>query len=368
MNGAAGAEKVDEIRQDLKQIEQRIAVANRSLTEKRNQEKSLSHDLQSVEKKQAALQQRIDTQKQRLKLLKDEITKGERDVADQRKAVQGLKKQINERLAALYKGGELGLLRAVFGAETPLRMGEDYDYLGRIVRRDRELLNDYRHRLHALNAGLTRLSALRKDQEQLVAESRCDQDTLEQAARLKKRLLGQTRKDQGKLAEEVAALKERATRLSRLVRKLESAEAKQSSKGPAAALSSSPFGRQKGRLPWPATGKVEVGFGTGKHPKLGTLYESNGIEIRAAQNRPIAAVGGGKVVFANPFQGYGNLLIIDHGDNYFTLYAQASRLTKKVDERVRQGETVAFSGADTVYFEIRHRGVPLDPQAWLAPR
>ena len=141
---------------------------------------------------------------------------------------------------------ELGLLRAVFGAETPPRMAEDYDYLGRIVRRDRELLNDYRHRLDALDAGLTRLAALRKDQEQLVAESRHDQDTLEQAARLKKRLLGQTRKDQGELAAEVAALKERAIRLSRLVKKLESVEAKAAAKGPsAAALSSSPFGRQK---------------------------------------------------------------------------------------------------------------------------
>ena len=80
MNGAVGAEKVDEIRQDLKTIEQRIAATNRSLTEKRHQEKSLSRDLQSVEKKLVDLQQRIDTQKKRLASVKGEIAEGEQVV------------------------------------------------------------------------------------------------------------------------------------------------------------------------------------------------------------------------------------------------------------------------------------------------
>jgi septal ring factor EnvC (AmiA/AmiB activator) len=116
---------------------------------------------------------------------------------------------------------------------------------------------------------------------------------------------------------------------------------------------------------------VKVGFGTGRHAELGTLYESHGIEISASNDQPISAVWQGNVVFANWFKGYGNLLIVDHGSSYYTLYAQASRLAKKVGDLVQKGEIVAFSGFegnDAVYFEIRRRGTPLDPADWLGSR
>lgn len=83
------------------------------------------------------------------------------------------------------------------------------------------------------------------------------------------------------------------------------------------------------------------------------------------------AVAAGKVAFSKPFRGFGNLLILDHGDGYYTLYAQASQLLHKVGDVVAAGDKVAlsgFGGNDTVYFEIRQRGTPLDPLQWLKPR
>ncbi len=77
------------------------------------------------------------------------------------------------------------------------------------------------------------------------------------------------------------------------------------------------------------------------------------------------------MIFANWFKGYGNLLIIDHGDSYYSLYAQAASLAKHVGEAVATGEVVAlagYEGARRFYFEIRHSGTPLDPESWLAPR
>ena len=106
-------------------------------------------------------------------------------------------------------------------------------------------------------------------------------------------------------------------------------------------------------------------------PKLGTLYDSQGVEIEVAGNRAIRAIWGGRVIFANPFKGYGNMIIVDHGDNFYTLYAQARRLQKMVGDPVEVGELLGYSGyeyADSIYFEIRHRGTPLDPLAWLKPR
>jgi septal ring factor EnvC (AmiA/AmiB activator) len=82
-------------------------------------------------------------------------------------------------------------------------------------------------------------------------------------------------------------------------------------------------------------------------------------------------VADGKVVFAKPFRGFGNLLILDHGGGYYTLYAQARQLVKKVGEVVAAGDTVGISGFGDnkkIYFEIRQRGTPLNPLQWLKPR
>jgi septal ring factor EnvC (AmiA/AmiB activator) len=77
------------------------------------------------------------------------------------------------------------------------------------------------------------------------------------------------------------------------------------------------------------------------------------------------------VLYASPLKGFGNLMVIDHGDKYYTLYAHAARFTQKVGDLVGTGEVIAYSGhegRDAVYFEIRHRGTPVDPALWLKPR
>jgi septal ring factor EnvC (AmiA/AmiB activator) len=371
----AADKKADETRQTLKEIEQRLSQASKSLSKKEEEEKSLGKDLKTVESELARLQKNMVNQDQRLVALKEELAAAEGESVRRKEAAEGLRKQVEDRLVTLYKGGEMGLLRTLMLAQSPARMAEDYEFFGRIVRRDRELLDGYRKRLEELRATRERLAGLRTEQEALVAQGRRDQESLKKGAELKKRLLAKVKTDKGKLSGEVAALKERAARLSSLVKKLESTKPqaytpKPSAQDPKTPLAN-PFGRQKGRLSWPVSGKVKVPFGTGRHAELGTLYESHGIEISASPQQPVTAVWSGRVAFASEFKGYGNLLILDHGDSYYTLYAQASRLAKRVGEAVGQGETVAYSGfegSDTVYFEIRHRGTPLNPASWLKPR
>ncbi len=371
----AADKKAVDSRETLKEIEQRLTQATKSLSKKEKEEKSLGKDLKTVESELARLQKSMANQDRRLGALKEELTATEKESARQEEAAESLRGQVEERLVTLYKGGDMGLLRTLLLARSPVRMAEDYEFFGRIVRRDRELLDGYRRRLEELSAVRERLSGLRSEQEALVAQGRRDRESLKKAAALKKKLLARVKTDKGKLAGEVAALKERAARLSSLVKKLESTKpraytSKPSAHDPKTPLAN-PFGRQKGRLSWPVNGKVKVPFGTGRHANLGTLYESHGIEISASPQQPVAAVWSGRVAFANEFKGYGNLLILDHGDSYYTLYAQAARLAKRVGETVGQGETVAyagFEGNNTVYFEIRHRGTPLNPASWLKAR
>jgi septal ring factor EnvC (AmiA/AmiB activator) len=131
------------------------------------------------------------------------------------------------------------------------------------------------------------------------------------------------------------------------------------------------FGSQRGRLSLPASGEIVSRFGKHKHPEFNSFTFNNGITIAASMNADIKAVFDGEVIFAEKFKGYGNMLIIDHGGGYFTLYAHTSRINRKVGSAVRKNEVVANVGdSDStdgakLYFEIRYQGKPVDPGPWL---
>lgn len=361
--GAGG--DLDENRRNLEAIQQRIKRAAEDLEKKQATASSLDADLRTVEGEMSRLNSRLVAMKRKVATLKDEIAGKEKEVAAARDAIGGLEGMVRQRLVALYKSGEMGLLRVVFGTDSPARRAEEYDYLGRVVRRDRQLLHDYRRQLAALEGALAQLATLRRQQQETLAAVQGDRESLRRVASLKEQLLAQVRRDEAALAVQLEELRRRAARLADLVKKLETEKSREYTE------KTGLFAEAKGHLPWPGKGPVRVGFGPGRHPDLGTLYDSQGLEIAVPAETPIAAIWPGRVIFANRFQGYGNLLIVDHGDSYYTLYAQASRLVKKVGEPVSAGETVAYSGFEggqSLYFEIRHRGTPLDPAGWLEPR
>jgi len=220
-----------------------------------------------------------------------------------------------------------------------------------------------------LREALRELENLRAEQQRRLNVLDASHKVLDKGRQAHKTALNKLRQDRTELSGEIAGLKEKAQRLRNLLKTLESAKSRAYSG--AASDTSGSFKQLKGALPWPGQGKLMVRFGTNFNDDLGTRYESQGIEISQAPGTPIHAVASGKVVFAKPFRGFGNLLILDHGGGYYTLYAQASQLVKKVGEMVTAGDKVGISGfgdSKTIYFEIRQRGTPLDPLQWLKPR
>jgi septal ring factor EnvC (AmiA/AmiB activator) len=126
-------------------------------------------------------------------------------------------------------------------------------------------------------------------------------------------------------------------------------------------------GLKKG-LRWPLRGSVMARFGTDR-PEGGMW---RGVLIKAGNGVPVQSVGGGTVVYANWLRGFGNLLILDHGEQYLSVYAYNQSLLKQVGDSVRPGETIALAGStggqvdSALYFEIRHRGAAVDPLLFLS--
>jgi septal ring factor EnvC (AmiA/AmiB activator) len=127
------------------------------------------------------------------------------------------------------------------------------------------------------------------------------------------------------------------------------------------------FDLLKGRLPWPIEGRLL------KTPERDALLHK-GVYIEVEEGRAIEAVAQGTVVFADYFKGYGNLCIIDHGTSYHTLYAHSQELLVKIGDRVEAGQVIGRAGSSgaasspRLYFELRHRGRPINPIPWMVAR
>ena len=121
----------------------------------------------------------------------------------------------------------------------------------------------------------------------------------------------------------------------------------------------------------PVKGKIISLFGPHRNKKFNVVNFQSGINIRADRGEPVRAVFGGRILYAGWLKGYGNMLIINHGNNYYTLYAHAEELFKAKDETVEKDEVIATVGdtgsmaGSRLHFEVRYHGKPMDPTAWI---
>lgn len=134
------------------------------------------------------------------------------------------------------------------------------------------------------------------------------------------------------------------------------------------------FGNKRGALEWPAEGEVELGFGLQTDPRFGTKVHHKGLDIRAPQGAVVWAPYPASVGFSGWFRGYGNLVVLDHGEGYYTLYAHLDSLDVARGDRVERatplgtvGATASLKGA-YLYFEVRSGAKALDPTEWLSKR
>lgn len=365
----ARGDDVDRQRQSLKEIQSRIDRLSKQLVSSREREGEVQKELAQLDKELSGLQKNSNRLQTRLSGLNNDIGNKENRAEILKKDISEREQYVRRRLGALYRRGEMRLFKVLFEKGSPSQLAENFFYLTRLVRQDRELLTKYREDWGVLRDSLQELEQLRSEQQRRLNVLDASHKLLDKGRQTHKSALNKLRQNRTELSGEIAGLKEKAQRLRNLLKTLETAKSREYSGASKAAAGN--FKQQKGALPWPGQGKLMVRFGTNFNEDLGTRYESQGIELSQTPGSPIHAVASGKVVFAKPFRGFGNLLILDHGGGYYTLYAQASQLVKKVGDMVAAGDNVGLSGfgdSKTIYFEIRQRGTPLDPLQWLKPR
>jgi len=363
---AYAADELDASRERLEQLQKQIRTTLEGLQNKQSESGALSDDLERLDAEVRRIERLAGKSQLQLTELTSQL-KAKRRALEEIDALRDRTEQkIRSRLVVLYKTGEVGLIRALLSeSDSPRGIAEKYAFLSRMVRHDRDLLNQHREQMRQHRIAVENLEALEKKQSAVVLRRNREQEALQKARKSKKIMLAEVKQDASSLKKMLQELRAKAARLNELVKKLETEEVQPYTENQEGLLS------QKGRLFWPVPGKLRVGFGTSRHGDLGSLIESHGFDIEAAAGTPVNAAASGKVIFANSLRGYGKLIIVDHGSKYYTLYAHVAKFTKQVGDSVDAAEVIAYSGyegRDAVYFEIRQGGKPLNPGDWLKPR
>jgi septal ring factor EnvC (AmiA/AmiB activator) len=277
-----------------------------------------------------------------------------------------------------YLGGQAAPLKLLLDRVDPNEIARRLHYFSYVSRARARLIADTRASLSQLAQYSREAAAKATELAAIAAENKAQRARLEREKRARNQTLTRISRDIQRQRREIGTLKRDETRLTRLVENLARLVARpkpaprlKNERVPQATPADSAFLELKGRLNLPVRGELANRFGSPR-AEGGVFWK--GLFILARAGEEVRAVADGRVVFADWLRGFGNLLIVDHGDAYMSLYGNNEALYKRVGDPIRGGEPVAAVGtsggnADSgLYFELRHEGRPLDPLEWVEIR
>jgi len=358
------AEKESE-KQRLERVQREIEKLQTSLATGTTEESTLLGELQRLDL-QLALHRR------QLLFLRSELGRCQRQILEtsrQAREVQAdllvTRRVLTARLRALYVTGPPAFERILLTAQRPLEVMEAYRYASLAAQSDGLRADSYRSTLSRLRTMIQELESHRSQLASLKAQEVNRRRELETARSERGRLLTGVQKDLGDRQRVLSEMQETEKALQRLVEAISTGEAVP----PEWRIG---FERFRGLLPWPVSGKVLVPFGARKNSRFDTRVPHPGVDLAVTMGQPVRAVFEGRVAFSDWFKGYGNLIILDHGGGFLTIYAHASERLVAAGDRIVADQVIA-KGGDTgslegprLYFEIWRNGKPEDPLAWLA--
>jgi len=366
--GIVTAAEIDGLHKRKKHIRREIEKGQQDVAAFTRREREIIKHLNEVELA-------FNTSRKRAADLKKEIEKLEHMIDDASTASQELRQRIHaneeyvsKRLVALYKMSRLGKFHLLASAESINEFIQRKAALERILAYDdktRRALAENQAELKKMLKSLNTHKAL-KSAHAAEYQKQTRLMALERSTRTK--LLADIRKQKSLQLAAIDALTEAADDLERKI-KLLNTEKNQAVRDKN--ISQLSFPAHKGLLIMPVNGKIINLFGSYKNPKYNTTNFRSGIDIKADHGEPVRSVFKGKVIYSDWFKGYGNMIIIDHGNSYYTVYAHMEETFKSKGDEVDAGEVIATVG-DTgsmtgakLYFEVRHHGKPMNPLKWL---
>jgi len=361
--------------QDVSEFEKRISRINEQI-------KDLQAKIREEEKKESGVLSSLARIGLTKGLIRNELaanalalekTNGElgalkKEIAQRRKKLDDEKRSVSRTLVTLYKYGKFDFLQFALKYENLDAVFAESKHLAFLARYQESIITGYLQALAEMNATEAQLEGKTAEIAALLRAAEAKRKELDAEEQKNRRLVQDIRRSKKTYLQAVGELDESARQLQSLIKKIIDQEYTLN-------FALVPLYEKKGKLAWPIEGRIITRFGLQKHPRFKTTTMNNGIEIAPKKEKAvILAVHPGRVAYADTFEGYGNLIIIDHGMAYYSLYGHCSDFLVGKGDAVKATQPIALVGdsgsmnGTCLYFELRFKTKALDPLQWLKRR
>lgn len=363
----ADADEREQKEQQLEQIRGKISSLLKKIEKEQSQKSGVERQLRDVEKRLGKLRREIRQLNQEIASNTRELKQLQKQQGELRQALRKQRQLLQEQLKAAYMSGNREQLKLILNQEDPealSRIATYYDYVNRAraaqIRETQTTMRELRQVETRIETSNEQLYALSQQHER-------QRHNLNQNRQERKRVLDQIRAQLKQEGRQLATLRSNEKEIEALLVSLSNLLADIPDM-PSARV---PFSSLRGKLSWPTQGSLRNRFGASRN--TGDL-KWHGLLLKAPAGRQVKAVASGRVAFADWFQGFGLIVIIDHDDGYLSLYGHNQALFTETGDWVERGQVIANVGDSggleeaSLYFELRHQGKPVDPTKWLSKR
>ncbi|MEO0075666.1 MAG: peptidoglycan DD-metalloendopeptidase family protein [candidate division WOR-3 bacterium] len=353
-------EDLDQSRKELEKIQEQLRNIQAKINKLEGEEASVLKRIDAYDEKISLTKKLIRELESQQKQKQKEIIQVSEQIRITENNIKNRRADLENLLVAYYKANRILPLEILISQKSIAQIYQKNVFLRLIAQDRKNRILEFKKLKENLEIQYRQLSAAKAELQRLKESREKERKNLSNLQDLEKKVLYkvQTEKTQNKTLEQ--ELKTAAAKLEKLIADL---EAKRRARK--LAPGTHYLEVMKGKLPWPYYGSVVSYFGSQEDPKYKTKIKNTGIDIKTPQNANVKAIANGRVVYADRFMGYGNMIIIDHSDGFYSLYSNLAEFTSDLNENVQQGDIIGKT-KDILHFELRVEGKAVDPLLWLS--
>ena len=366
--GFSGQQDVSEYKKRLADISEQIEQLKLRLEEEDKKESTFLSELDRIGFHKNLIRKEISLYTMQLGNTNRELSSIQRRIPRLKSKLDDEKESIEKILVAMYKFGKVNPFQFMLQAEDMGTLVSESKNLTLLVQYQNNVISNYVDTLSLLRDSERELEEKKKESSNLIWKTKNKRQELNVQERRQKALIKDIKENKKMHLQALEDLNERAHQLQLLIEKLLTEEI-------SFPITIVPLSEQRGKLLWPLEGAVVSTFGRQVHPQFRTVTFNNGIEISPQKNQAVVkAIHPGKVVFCDYHKGRGNVIIIDHGMSFHSIYGHCADFLVKNGDLVKTGQPIAIAGDTgslegiTLYFQITSKAKPVDPLKWLRGR
>ncbi len=389
-SGLSNAEKkVDNAKKDLSGIKAKIKAIKKELHSKETKHNDVTDALKASETAISVANKKLRNIKEKEKEKKSKLTELKKESVSVKGKIEIQQKQLSKLLYQRYALGNQSYTQLLLQNKSPNQISRDLKYQSYIATAHTILISDMQKNLNQIKSINLKTTSALKEVSNLALKQEAEQKKLAKQKQEKASVLKKLSKQITKQRGQIKKLKRDEKQLSSLVKKLAELSKQRKRRPPKKNTKKNPkivaknnttpdnsfagvrFSSLKGKLKLPVRGELMNRFGKAR---LDSGIPWKGLFIRAKEGENVKSVASGRIVFAEWMRGFGNLIIVDHGSSYMSLYGNNQSILKDVGQEVKGGDTIATVGntggnpSNGLYYELRRKSIPFDPLKWSTIR